>query len=176
MWTFRPDYVVKRFIELEPAALVAAGIRAVIVDLDNTLWAADTVWLDPASETALRGWLKTFPGKVAVVTNKLRRRDATKLWTLLEQLPLTGLVTGPLLKPLPFAFWRAARLLNVSPPEILVVGDFYLADILGGKLAGMNTALTSPLGRDEGVVATLARPIDTWIAASYRHPRTGNPN
>lgn len=162
--TLCPDYMVERLVELNPAALAAVGIRAIIVDLDNTLWAAGTAWLDPGAERALRGWLDAFPGHVAVVTNKIRRRDATKLSALLERLPLTGLITGPLMKPLPFAFWRAARRIGVAPQEILVVGDLVLADILGGKLAGMRTALTAPLGRDEGPVIRLLRPLDTWLA------------
>lgn len=168
MLSLKPDYVVERFIELEPATLAAAGIRAIIFDLDNTLWAADTVWLDPAAERALRGWLEAFPGRVAVVTNKIRRRDASKLWTIIERLPMSGFITGPLLKPFPFAFLRAARALGVPASQVLVVGDFYLADIIGAKLAGMKSALTAPLGRDEGLVANVARPVDTWVASRYR--------
>lgn len=174
MISLKPDYVVERFIELDPATLVTDGIQAVIFDLDNTLWAADTAWLDPGAEEALAAWLNTFPGRVAVVTNKLRHRDAVKLRTLMERMPIIGLISGPLLKPLPFAIQRAITLLGTTPSHTLMVGDFYLADIIGGKLAGTKTALTSPMGRDEGIVANLVRPIDTWAAARFRALPQGN--
>lgn len=46
-------------------------------------------------------------------------------------------------KPLKRGFIEAAKDMNVDPSKVLVIGDEYLADILGGKRMGMKTAIIS---------------------------------
>ena len=70
-------------------------------------------------------------------------------------------------KPLPFAFWRALRLLGAHKKEAVVIGDQVFTDVLGGKLAGIYTILVEPLSFREArrtkfnrlVERLLGRPI-----------------
>jgi HAD superfamily hydrolase (TIGR01509 family) len=49
-------------------------------------------------------------------------------------------------KPDPGIFWKAAELLARKPEECLYVGDFYEADVLGAKKAGMQACWFNPDG------------------------------
>lgn len=46
-------------------------------------------------------------------------------------------------KPLKRGFTEATKNMGVDPSKVLVIGDEYLADILGGKRMGMKTAIIS---------------------------------
>ena len=46
-------------------------------------------------------------------------------------------------KPLKRGFLEAVKDMDVNPTKVLVIGDEYLADILGGKRMGMKTAIIS---------------------------------
>jgi len=49
------------------------------------------------------------------------------------------------LKPLPFGFLRALRLLGTKRSETVVIGDQVFTDVLGAKLLGLRTVLTEPI-------------------------------
>lgn len=49
-------------------------------------------------------------------------------------------------KPDPGIFWKAAEILARKPEECLYVGDFYEADVLGAKRAGMQACWFNPDG------------------------------
>jgi HAD superfamily phosphatase (TIGR01668 family) len=57
-----------------------------------------------------------------------------------------GVATVPnALKPLPFGFLRALRLLGTARRATVVIGDQVFTDMLGGKLLGLRTVLTEPI-------------------------------
>ena len=57
-----------------------------------------------------------------------------------------GVQTVPnALKPLPFGFLRALRLLGTPRRATVVIGDQVFTDMLGGKLLGLRTVLTEPI-------------------------------
>ena len=49
------------------------------------------------------------------------------------------------LKPLPFAFLRALRLLGTPRSATIVIGDQLFTDVLGARLVGLRAILTKPL-------------------------------
>jgi len=49
-------------------------------------------------------------------------------------------------KPDPAIFWHAAGLLGREPQECLYVGDSYIADVVGGKKAGLRVCWFNPGG------------------------------
>jgi HAD superfamily phosphatase (TIGR01668 family) len=59
---------------------------------------------------------------------------------------LLGVATVPnALKPLPFGFLRALRLLGTKRRETVVIGDQVFTDVLGAKMLGLHSVLTDPL-------------------------------
>lgn len=53
-------------------------------------------------------------------------------------------------KPEPAIFDWALRALNCLPPEVVMVGDDYEADVCGAKAVGLRTIWFNPLGRGRG--------------------------
>lgn len=56
--------------------------------------------------------------------------------------------------------------LNKKNPRVLMVGDRYLTDIVGGNLAGIDTAIVTPYdpGSETGILRVI-RPFDTLIGS-----------
>jgi len=133
-------------------ALQAAGIRALLFDLDNTL----TLWrgvLDDRAQSFLRA-LATQGLRLAVVSNghPSRRSEVRNQLTALGIPAIFGAR-----KPLPGAFRRAATLLDVDRSATLVIGDQLFTDVLGAHLAGMDAILVAPLSRREHWTTRLLR-------------------
>jgi hypothetical protein len=120
-----------------------SGIRAILLDLDNTLvrWNAYEV-----SPDILR-WVESLAAhemKACIVSNtaypKRLRRLAGELG-----LPFTTKA----MKPRRVGFREALKLLEVSPSETVVIGDQIFTDILGGNRLGLQTILVFPLHERE---------------------------
>ncbi len=138
-----PDLVARRPWELAPGRLRALGVRGVLLDLDNTL--IPYGYEGPVPEE-VAGWLAELRRAgiaAALVTNAHPRRSLR--WGAKLGLPALPFAA----KPLPFAIHWAARRLGVPRPGLLLVGDQVFTDLLGGRLAGVRTALVEPLSPRE---------------------------
>jgi putative phosphatase len=133
-----PDRFAPRLHDVPHEELEAAGIRGLIIDLDNTLLGFRETELtrehiDWVAEALDRGF------RIAMVSNNFSER----VNTLAAQLNVVCFPNA--LKPLPFGFLRAKRCLQLPRREIAVVGDQLFTDVLGGKLCGHYTILTEPI-------------------------------
>jgi uncharacterized protein len=135
---FGPDRFAPRLYDVPHEELEAAGIRGLIVDLDNTLLgfretelaAEHLSWVARAHERGFR---------IVMLSNNFSER----VNGLAAQLNVACIPNA--LKPLPFGFWRAKQSLQMRRREIAVVGDQLFTDVLGGKLCGLYTILTEPI-------------------------------
>lgn len=135
---FAPDCFAPRLKDVSLAELSARGIRGLIVDLDNTLIGfrqtgvaeEHLAWVRQAHE---QGFM------VVMVSNNFRDR----VRTIAQHLNVMAVPNA--LKPLPFGFLRARRMLGLQRKQVAVVGDQLFTDVLGGKLCGMYTILTEPI-------------------------------
>jgi uncharacterized protein len=133
-----PDRFAPRLHDVSHEELEAAGIRGLIVDLDNTLLGFRQTelaqehldWVERARERGFR---------IVMLSNNLSER----VYSLAAQLNVACFPNA--LKPLPFGFLRAKRCLQLRRHEIAVVGDQLFTDVLGGKLCGLYTILTEPI-------------------------------
>lgn len=142
------------------------GIRALLLDLDNTLclWRAGEF---PGSAARLLRRLKTMGFKIAVLTNARLPQDSPVRRALRELgIPLIERAK----KPLPFSFWRALRFLGTKRGEAAVVGDQLLTDVLGGKLAGLYTVLVPPLSSREARRTKMNRLIERVLGRQISKP------
>jgi len=133
-----PDRFAPRLHDVDHDELEAAGIRGLIIDLDNTLLGFRETelareHLDWVAQARERGF------RIAMVSNNFSAR----VTTLAAQLNVVCFPNA--LKPLPFGFLRAKRSLQLRRREIAVVGDQLFTDVLGGKLCGHYTILTEPI-------------------------------
>lgn len=155
-----PDRCVRVVADIDVAELAARGVRAVLLDLDNTL----TEWQREAISPAAAAWLdalRTSGMKLCLVSNtrfgkRLRRLSAA--W---------GIPFVPhAAKPGPRGFEEAMRMLGVGPAETAMVGDQMFTDVLGGRRAGLYTIMVAPLASREFVGTKLSRGLE-WLVLRY---------
>lgn len=158
MWRFvAPAARVRHVAEIDLSLLAERGIRALLLDLDNTLvpWGADTP--DPRVVAWLGGARARGFGLCLVSNSRLHR-----VRRLAGALRLPWVAGGR--KPLPGLFRKALDRLTVAPPQAAVVGDQLLTDVLGGNLLGMYTILVDPVSpREFAGTRLVMRPLERWI-------------
>ncbi len=136
---FGPDRFAPRLKDVSLSELAAHGISGLIVDLDNTLLGfretelavEHLAWVKDAHDRGFR---------IVMVSNNFSDRVAT----IAGQLGIVGAVPNAM-KPLPFGFLRAKKMLGLRKRAIAVVGDQLFTDVLGGRLCGHYTILTEPI-------------------------------
>ncbi|MEZ4605800.1 MAG: YqeG family HAD IIIA-type phosphatase [Deinococcales bacterium] len=138
MQLLRPGFYVGQAFEIDEGMLTALKIKALCIDLDDTLMATGSCDI---AEGYLR-WLsnlKTQGFKMMICSNGTKARVARSAAILeLEALAKAG-------KPSPYAFWQVFKHLGSSAQETLVIGDQLFTDILGAHLVGAPSALVTPL-------------------------------
>lgn len=153
-----PDRYYTSVEAVDLSDLRACGIRAMLLDLDNTLMARFTGEI----RDGVHGWIGRARGEgfgLCLVSNNWHARVHAAADEL--GIPLVARAV----KPLPFAFTRGMRQLGVQAGETAVVGDQIFTDVLGGNLAGATTVLVQPLSRRDLPHTLLLRLIEARIMA-----------
>ncbi len=157
-----PDRYVPRLHDIPLAELNAAGFRGLIIDLDNTLLgfgqtelaAEHLAWIAQAHD---RGFL------MVMVSNNFCDRARGVASNL-------GIGCIPnALKPLPFGFLRALKLLGLPRKQVAVVGDQFFTDVLGAKLCGnLYTILTEPIETRDFPITKMFRMLERFVLPQRR--------
>lgn len=133
-----PTRMLHRITDVSPELLAQMKVRAVLLDVDDTLSAHGSQIPYPGSvewaqELVDRGF------QLIILSNNTKDRVA----------PFAGQYGLPFLtmaaKPLPVGYLRAARRLGVKPRECVIVGDQVFTDVLGANLCGMQSILLDPI-------------------------------
>lgn len=136
--TLRPDGHATTLAAVDAERLWEAGLRGIVLDLDNTC----CPYRRPELADGVAAWVSAARGRgfrIVLLSNNFSERVAAVG-------ALLGLPVVPnALKPLPFGFWRALRLLGTPRRATVVIGDQVFTDVLGGKLLGLRTVLTEPI-------------------------------
>lgn len=136
--------------------IATRGYRGIILDLDNTSCAygdaevAEGVaeWVAAAQAAGLR---------IVLLSNNFSER----VEAIGAQLSVATVPRA--LKPLPFGFWRALRLLGTRRHETVVIGDQLFTDVLGAKLIGVDAILTEPLAPHDFVLTRVLRLLERML-------------
>ena len=153
----RPHIIKHRISDIPLDFLREKGIKALLLDVDNTL----TTHNNPQPDTVILAWLEQVRQAgiaMMLVSNNAGPRVAKFAQKL--NMPYTARAA----KPLPFGFWRAAKQLGVKPRETLVIGDQIFTDIWGGRLFGAQTVWVQPIEPETGPFFRLKR---RWEARFY---------
>lgn len=153
---FKPTFWLKNVMQIDKAFLKKNRVRALILDMDNTLSMHD----DPAAEDGVLDWLdemRELGVKMRVVSNNNTRR----VEPLARALGLEFTANGA--KPLTFGINRAVRAMKVSRRETLVVGDQIFTDVMAGNLAGIRTVLVEPFHLENKWTFMLKRRVESLV-------------
>lgn len=110
--------------------LVSAKIRGIILDLDNTIISEDDRYLSP---NAL-GWIaqaRKLNLKLFILSNG-KRHYRVEHWSQHLDIP----AINPAKKPFPGAFHKAIRHMQLTPNQVVVIGDSRHTDVLGAWWVG----------------------------------------
>lgn len=129
-----PDVFYNDIYEVTPEFLTKAGVRALVLDIDNTLVTYD----DPEPTESVLAWFKGMQGagiSIAFVSNNKHPR----VNKFNEKLGFFARGKGG--KPFAKHVRRAMAHMGVTPGETALIGDQLLTDILAARTAKLNKAL-----------------------------------
>ncbi len=133
-----PADQVESVTDIDLDGLESMGVKALLLDLDNTLLA----WNQRELTSEVRDWVKLAVGRgfrLCIVSNASRRRLSVQS-TVLE-IPCVP----NSMKPRRRALRKALQLLEVQPHQAAMVGDQVFTDVLAGNRLGLHTILVIPL-------------------------------
>ena len=164
---YLPDAIFSSYQELTPAYLKAQGIRALIVDVDNTLIPYEECEPRPGTEEWLSA-MRQAGISVAFVTNNHKSRLARFNSTL--KLP----AFYHSCKPFSRNMKKAMRQMGVSRAETANIGDQFFTDILAGKFLGLRSYLVPPIRDKKDLFTRFKRWLEKpFLRAFYRHRMKG---
>ena len=134
----KPDIKLNRITDISTELLKKYGIKALILDVDNTL----STHHGEVLTDGLEDWLQKMQNngiKLVVLSNSKQAR----VEPFANKINLPFISMG--LKPLPFKFSAALKLLGTKRRETAIVGDQIFTDTLGGNLYGVTTILLDPI-------------------------------
>jgi len=156
-----PNRFAPRLADVGLDDLAALGIRGLILDLDNTLIGFH--------ETELGGehvaWVERALARGFAIV-MLSNNFSARVTGVAAQLGIACIPNA--LKPLPFSFLRAKRLLKLRRRQIAVVGDQLFTDVLGGTLCGYYTILTEPIAAKDFPITGVFRFFERMLLGGRR--------
>ena len=133
-----PDYMFATFDAVTPAFLQSIGVRALLIDIDNTL----APYEEPDPNQKILDWFKTLEEngiRVALVSNNHAPR--------VERFnkPLGLLAYSDSGKPGRKTLELAMKKLEVTHAETAMLGDQLLTDCFAGKHIGLRSIIVPPI-------------------------------
>jgi HAD superfamily phosphatase (TIGR01668 family) len=156
----RPKQVVRNIHEIDFHKLKAGGIRALILDIDDTLIPREVndvyplvfEWVQSRKEEGFR----------LCLTSNSRHPLRVKYFS--EALGIPAIHFS--LKPLPFAFWRSLEILKAKPEETAMIGDQLFMDILGANSLNIYSIYIDH-GKPETFLPRIwMRDLERWLIKS----------
>ena len=145
-----PEYVFKDVTHITPEWLAQKGIKALVLDIDNTLTADRSQEL-PEEVAAWLDTMRAAGVRLTIVSNGAEKR----VRPFAQKLGLAYLYRAA--KPLPFALMAARRRMGVKRCQMAMVGDQLYADRMAAALYGIPGLMVVPRGPDLGAQVILKR-------------------
>lgn len=163
----KPKIKLSRVTDISIDILNKYGLKALILDVDNTLSTHHgQVLTDGLTEWL--GVMKDAGIKLTVLSNSKEKR----VKPFAEKIGLDYIALG--LKPLPFGYLRAKKSLNVKRNEVAIVGDQIFTDVLGGNAVGVKTILLDPIKLETSKSFKFKRKLERLVYKIYKIKNTEN--
>ena len=157
-----PTISIDSVTDIDIKMLKSMNIKSILLDVDNTL-------ASHGSQEPYEGvieWsykIREQNIKIVIISNNFKNRVAP--FAKKFNLPFVSLA----LKPSPWGFWKAKRLINCNPENTVVVGDQVFTDILGANLAHMKSILLTPKSEKETLGISMRRKLEKRIREKIKH-------
>ena len=156
MALFLPTAAADRVIDISLDLLLTVGAEAVLLDVDNTLaMHGSQIPFEGSVEWSRR--IRKSGMKMMVLSNNTEKR--IEPFAALYGLPFLSLC----MKPLPFAYLRAAKKLGIKRKNVVIVGDQIFTDVIGANLCGMKSILLMPVSKERSLSFRIRRSLERPI-------------
>lgn len=136
-----PEYVFRSVASITPDFLQKLGIRALVLDVDNTLTAHGSQVLPRQTEQWLAA-MREAGIQLMIASNNSKARVE----------PFAGQIgldfVSMACKPLTFGLSRARKKFGVEKKTMAIVGDQLFTDRLAGALYGIKAFVVEPCGEE----------------------------
>lgn len=161
MSVFYPSMIFPRVYNITKETLDTHGIKALILDIDNTL----TTHNNPVPDDAVLNWLAEMK-KAGILLILLSNNKSSRVKPFAELLGTQYVANA--LKPLPKGFINVINKYSLKKEETAIAGDQIFTDILGGNLYGIKTILVEPMLAERGLFFRLKRRMEVKVLEKYR--------
>lgn len=161
MGLLRPTALRTRAGDITPGLLHRLGARAVLLDVDNTIATYTSHRPAPGAVRWARG-LSGAGFRVVIVSNNYKKRVAAFAGEF--GLPYISFAV----KPLPFGYIRAAKMLGLRCGDCVIIGDQVFTDVLGANLCGMKSVLLEPMEPEEGWTFRVRRHFERGLREKFK--------
>ena len=156
-----PTLATKRLLDITPELLHTMQVRAILLDVDNTLshhgsqtpFAGSIQWVNEMREAGFQ---------LIIVSNNTQARIT----------PFAGQFDLPFIwracKPLPIGYVKAAKRLGVRHRETVIIGDQVYTDVVGANLIGMRSILVEPVEEEHGWSFRVRRHFERKVRRKLR--------
>jgi HAD superfamily phosphatase (TIGR01668 family) len=164
-----PKTQLESAFEITPAWLQTRGLKGLALDIDNTLAPTHLA----GNESQIRTWLEPLKQAnipIRIISNGHPQRilEFCELFKLEYVDILNSKMAG---KPIPMAYSRAYKEMDLKPFEVAMVGDQIFTDVLGSNLAGMYSVLVKPLSEKTMSHTKLIRKLEKLVLARLERER-----
>lgn len=160
MRVFIPDLYLEHVQDITPKLLRERGIRALILDVDNTLTRHNSQELPKEVESWVR-LMRENGFKLMIASNN----NAARIRPFSEKIGIKAIPNS--MKPLPIGYRKAQREWGLAPEQIAVVGDQIYTDITGANLCGMLSIMVRYFQPESGFFFRLKRLLERPVLRHY---------
>ena len=148
---FKPNLELTKLTDLTFDQLNKAGIKLILIDIDNTLvtWHSSQV-LPENIEWINQG--KKLGYNFCLISNNY---FSSRLKSISDQ---TGIpYARGIIKPFKMMFKQALKMYNSQPSEAVMIGDQLFTDVLGANRSGIMSVWVQPLSQKEFFSTKISR-------------------
>jgi hypothetical protein len=158
----RPKLIVNNIYQIDFAELKARGVKALVLDIDDTLIPRKVNDVYPQ----VFEWVmaRKEEGFLLCLTSNSRHPLRVKYFS--DTLKIPGLHLS--FKPFPFAFWKSLNILNVKAEEAAMIGDQLFMDILGANLVNIYSIYIKHGKEEDFPPRRWMRSVEDWVLAKLK--------
>ena len=151
-----PDAYFKRVEDINIEFLNKNKIKALLLDVDNTL----VDHTKKMTESVIK-WAKELKGQGVKLYILSNTNDKEKIQNIVKKIDIPYQLFA--IKPLKRGFKKAQKELGEKSENIAIVGDQIFTDIIGGNRSHMFTILVDPINEKDFWYTLWKRPIESKI-------------
>ncbi len=153
MLMLKPNAQFNKITDITPEFLQEHEIKAIILDVDNTLIDLSANKIENIEKWAEK--IKKANIEMCIASNSSNKKNVANIAELLD-IPYVYFS----FKPLKRGLKKAKKILGLDSKNIAEIGDQLFTDVLGANRMQMFSILTKPIEMEKGTVSKLKRKLE----------------